>query len=423
MSQYDTLNKNHNEVNMLFILFCIWSFILVCRPQDYFSPLAYIRPSLSFGILTFILYFINSSRSIKITDYSQFRLFTYLIIVMIFGVPFSYYRSASLKAVFDYASIALIFFFLFFQLVNSSKKLISILFMNCLGVAIYGIFILKSGKISIEGRIAFGNMFDPNDIAYFLINFISFNLLFIPKYNGGVKRLIAVFNIVISLIVILKTGSRGGVIALLSVIIFSLFSKSITIQLSIIKKVIIILIAISSLQFVTMSSDRYKTLLDMKDDYNVTDQEGRIALWETGLRIIQTHPLTGVGMNRINEGIGRDYYERGLPTAKWMTIHNSLLQIGAETGVFGLFLFCFMSFNVFRITSHIIVKSCSEELIKIAEMTRVGFLGHFVSSMFLSQAYSFYWIFYISLSTVLIHLLNNELILDPNNELLLETRS
>lgn len=88
--------------------------------------------------------------------------------------------------------------------------------------------------------------------------------------------------------------------------------------------------------------------------------------------------------------------------------HNSLVQIGAETGIFGLILFCLMSSNVFKITGLIIGKSQAEELVKISEMVRAGFIGHFISAMFLSQAYSVYWAFYIALSAVLKHILDNE---------------
>ena len=47
------------------------------------------------------------------------------------------------------------------------------------------------------------------------------------------------------------------------------------------------------------------------------------------------------------------------------------------------------------------------DLQRIGEMALIGFAGHFASSMFLTQAYSFYWAFYIGLSAVLIHLAEN----------------
>lgn len=400
MPQFEALTNNENESKNPFLFFSIWSFILLCRPQDYLSFLGKIRPGLTLGLITMLIYFLSVKNSERITNSNQFRLFMYLIIVMIVSVPFSYYMSASLMDVFDYTCITTMFFFLFYNLVNTIEKLGSILFAYCSGVAMYGVYILKFGNYA-DNRIVFGNMFDPNDIAFFVISFIAFNLLFIAKHNKGYIRAFSVINILLGLTVILKTGSRGGLVATVIVLSYLLFAKTRTVKVSFMTKVVVVMVALTSLQFVAIDTERYKTILNLQDDYNVTGEEGRIAIWKAGMRMMLSRPLTGVGMNRFSEGVGRDREERGLGSAKWQTAHNSMVQIGAETGIFGLILFCLMSFNIFKITGQIIRKSRSEALIKVSEMTRAGFLGHFISAMFLSQAYSVYWAFYIVLSAVL----------------------
>jgi O-antigen ligase len=306
------------------------------------------------------------------------------------------------------------FFFLFYQLVNTTARLRNLLFLYCLGIGVYAFYILKSGSFG-DDRIAFGSMFDPNDLAFFVISFLTFNLLFITKENAGYKRITAVINIILGFIVILKTGSRGGLIALISVAAYLMFAKTVTVKLSFMKKVVLVIVAIASLQFVNLNSKRYETLFDMKEDYNVTEEEGRLAIWEIGMKIMLSRPLTGVGMNMFGAGVGLNRVERGV-LPKWQTAHNSIVQIGAETGIFGLILFCLMSSNVITITGQIIGKSQSEELVKISEMAKAGFLGSFISAMFLSQAYSVYWALYIVISAVLIRLIGNE---QPNNKLLL----
>ena len=400
-------NKNQTNSGKLFTIFSIWTFILLCRPQDYLPFLGLLRPGLSVGLITLLLYISTVKNNEKISANVQFKLYKYLIIVMIIGVPFSYYKSASLKEVFDYASITTMFFFLFYQLVYTAEKMLKLLFAYCSGVTVYAIYILKSGDFS-SARISFGSMFDPNDIAYFIISFLTFNFLFITRDQRGYMRVISVINIVIGLIVILKTGSRGGLIACIAIFAYLLFAKNNTVKVSFVTKALLVITAIMSLQFVAMDTERYKTILDVQDDYNVTGEEGRIAIWKTGMRMMLSRPLTGVGMNCFNEGVGRDREERGLDSAKWQTAHNSIVQIGAETGIFGLILFCLMSINVFRITGQIIGKSRSEELVKISEMAKAGFIGHCISAMFLSQAYSIYWAFYIAFSAVLKHMLDKE---------------
>jgi hypothetical protein len=80
----------------------------------------------------------------------------------------------------------------------------------------------------------------------------------------------------------------------------------------------------------------------------------------------------------------------------------------------GLILFALMSFKAFRIFGHVRKEARSQSLIKIGEMARVGFLGHLVSGMFLSQAYSIYWAFYIAISAVLWRFLETELSIKPD---------
>lgn len=407
MSECMHPNNRENNSGPIFIIFSIWSFILLCRPQDYLSFLEALRPGLSLGLITMIIYFIGSSSSGRISSSKQFILYRYLIIVMIIGVPFSYYMSASLKDIIDYASITTMFFFLFYKIVNSVSKLLSLLFAYSTGVAIYGAYILKFGSFSDE-RISFGSMFDPNDTAFFFIGFLTFNLLFISSDNKGYKKIIAVINIALSLIVILKTGSRGGLISCSVLFAYLLVIKTNTVKLSLIAKTAIVIVAILSVQIININFERYNTILDLKEDYNVTGEEGRIALWQTGMRMMLSRPLTGVGMNRFNEGVGKDRIARGLASPKWQTAHNSLVQIGAETGIIGLIIFCLMSINVFKITGEVVNKSRSEELVKISEMSRAGFLGLFLSAMFLSQAYSLYLAFYIVLSAKLQCLLDKE---------------
>lgn len=399
MQKTEILHRTPNETKKLFFLFSVWSFILLCRPQDYFSAFGALRPAITFGFLTLIAYFLSVKATENILDSKQFKLYLLFVAIMIVGIPFSLYSRASFEHVLTYACTMPLFFFLFYQLATSIEKLRNLLFTYCCGVAVYAVYILACGELSGE-RLSFGTMFDPNDIVFFVISFFTFNLLFITKENSSPKRLLAIVNLMIGLVVIVKTGSRGGLVACLAVCTYLLFAKTRAVRISFFAKAVLVCLAFLSLvPFV--NSERYETILEIQDDYNMTDETGRIAIWKIGIRMMFAHPLTGVGVNCFNEGVGRDRERRGLASAKWQSAHNSIIQVGAETGLAGLVVFCLMSVKVFSITKKVKGKSRSEDLIKISEMTRVGFIGHFLSSMFLSQAYSVYWVFYIALSAVL----------------------
>lgn len=390
-----------------YVLFAVWSFITLCRPQDYLPFLAVVRPSFTLGLITLAAFLLGAADRKYILRNQQFRLFLALIIIMVLGVPFSYYRSASLKEVIDYASISTIFFILLYHFVNMVESLKSLLFAYCCGTSIYAAYVLMFGNLAGE-RIIFGTMFDPNDTAFFIINFFSFNLLFLTSTTALLKKLIVITNIIVCLLVMFKTGSRGGFVACISLFSYLLLIRTKTINISFLKKAILVFMALIALWSFSMNTERYKSILDVSTDYNVVDETGRVAIWKIGMRMMLSNPLTGVGMGRFYEGVGRDRSERGLPSAKWQAPHNSFVQIGAETGVIGLFIYILMSYKVFRITGRVISRSRSEDLVKISEMIMAGFLGHIVSAMFLSQAYSIYWVFYIALSARLQQMLEEE---------------
>jgi len=120
-------------------------------------------------------------------------------------------------------------------------------------------------------------------------------------------------------------------------------------------------------------------------------------------------PITGTGVETFYMAVGKDRERRNLPSQAWQAAHNMAVQIGTETGVIGLALFLLMSVNVFRIFFKVRAKSSSETLVRISEMGNAGFLGLFISGMFLSQAYSLYWAFYIVLSAAVNRVFLNEM--------------
>lgn len=400
------VQDRQGEDGALNAVFCIWTVFVLCRPQDYLTFLGPLRPSLTLGLMSLILYFLlNNQVGVKPAN-RQVVLYKYLIVTFLVSIPLSYYPRLSLQDMFNYSSTILLFY-LFYQQVNSIKKLNLLIFFCCLGASVYALYALKAGVYEAD-RLTFGSMFDSNDLAYFLVSFLAFNFLFLSKESPSYVRLISAVNIVISCLVILKSGSRGNLIAMVLVISYLLFFKNRTISISLPVKVALAVGMILSVQFANINSERYLTMMNVKNDYNLTDETGRISIWKTGMKLMMTHPFTGVGFNRFPEGVGRDRESRGLDSARWQTAHNSLVQIGAETGIVGFLLFCMLSFNAFRIFGQVAARSKVDAVARFGEMAKAGFMGHFVSAMFLSQAYSVYWPFYIVLSALLQHMLDKE---------------
>jgi O-antigen ligase len=389
------------KVAFLLPLFYVLVFVVVGRPQDILTFLSALRPALILEVIAVLLALMNFAQLFSNVSFRnrQVTLFIALIALMIISIPFAVHRGWAFMFVFtEYISV-IFFFFLFFIITTSSGALLNILKVACFSITAYLALSLLGGSLK-GGRLGVGGMFDPNDLAYLFVSFIPLNFLFLARGNRIYVRCISVFNIAFGSLAVLMTGSRGGLIGLMVAFIVLLISKTRSVKF--IHKVAFIALCLALVLFKSGSIDfeRLSTTFQPENDYNVTDDFGRIDLWKTGLRLMLTHPLTGVGANCFEMSVAQDRQDRGL-VPRWQTAHNSFVLIGAETGIIGFVLFTLLNFNAFRIFSKVARHGPSEEMRRIAEMARIGFVGNFACSMFLSQAYSVYWVFFIVTSAVL----------------------
>lgn len=383
---------------IVFIAFCVWSFVLLGRPQDYLPWLAVLKPASLFGVMVIIFYVFNFKRyPSKFMANGQCRLFLFLLVVMLASVPFAIYRGRALQFLFGTYIYAAIFFYMFYKIVSDEEKLTILLWLACFAVGLYSLVALYQGRMVGSSRLLFGEMFDPNDLAFFVLSFLPFNFLFVSKNNRWWKRIVSLTNIGAGVLLILMSGSRGGFVGLGLVVFMLFFAPAVTLKWS--HKIIISLSIIGVVVFgnSVINFYRLETIMQIGQDYNVQDETGRLAIWKKGVWLMFSNPLTGVGVACFEEAIGRDRLRRGIQEI-WQSPHNSLVQIGAETGIIGLILFVLLSYRAFKIYGK--TKNNSHEpLAKIKEVAKIGFVGHFVAAMFLSQAYSMYWVFYIVLSS------------------------
>jgi O-antigen ligase len=396
------------DSGILFTLFCIWDFVLIGRPQDFFGFLSPFRPALLLALMITAVFVLRYSHLLqeKPLDNPQAKIFIYLFLLMIVGIPFAYHRRFAFMFVFTVYLSNVLFLFFFVLSVNSTEKLRTILYISCVATFIYGLFSVLRGVV-LGGRLAVGSMFDPNDLSYFLVSFLPYNMLFISSDVPVLKRILCAVNIPLLMLVILFTASRGGFVALGVVSLILISRRSMTVRFR--HKVIFISICAMAIVYLGSSIDyaRFKTLLNINNDYNLTDEFGRKEIWELGLKLMLTHPMTGVGANCFDMAIGEARKQAG-QIPKWQTAHNSWIQVGTETGVFGFILFGLLAWRALKIFGRSARSAKSDELRKLGEMAFIGFTGNFIAAMFLSQGYSIFWTWYIALSIVMYRMMAAE---------------
>lgn len=394
------MTANIKDSKLLLILFHAWTFVLIARPQDYIEYLATERPALLLGIIVILFYWLNHARyKNSILGNQQCRLYLFLLALMVFSIPFAYYRRGAFEFFFMKYLILVLYFFLFFKIIDNGGKIKNILWTACLGNGLYLLNAFHQGE-SVGGRLRYGQMLDPNDLAFYAISFLPLNFIFIPSDETWWKRVIALVNITVSILIILMTGSRGGFIALGIVVILLLLTRKKFIKTfyKLIVGIITVIVLIHG--GLTIDFSRLETMTQIDGDYNIWDETGRMEVWKRGFLFMLNDPLTGVGVSCFSEAIGTDRLSRGMQDF-WQAPHNSLVQIGAETGVLGLLAFILISYKAYEIFRKLKKENVDYHIQNIAEVTQIGFAGHLAASMFLSQAYSGIWLLFVALSATL----------------------
>ena len=149
----------------------------------------------------------------------------------------------------------------------------------------------------------------------------------------GRSRLVAAAVTVASLIVALKTGSRGGTVALVVGTLTLLIAQK---QGRFFTLAAVIAIAIPLAWTFGPESFRVRTMsfLDIGNDYTFQADPGRWNIWTRGLGYFAARPLVGVGAGGYGLREGEFFASQGRSGA-WLTAHNTYIQVLVEDGIVG----------------------------------------------------------------------------------------
>ena len=149
---------------------------------------------------------------------------------------------------------------------------------------------------------------------------------------------------------------------------------------------------------------RFLSVTDYENDYNITSETGRIAIWKIGVNLTLSNPITGVGVKCFPMAIGYYRSDTGL-IPRWQRAHNSYLQVSSELGLIGFFVFisiiisCIKNFSYFSKKEISLTKS--DEIKTIGGLVLIGFIGSLIPAFFLSQAYSILFTLYFAFSAAM----------------------
>lgn len=377
------------------LLVCVSAYLLtaVGRVHQLFPAVAIVRPAILFGLLAVGLYLLNQQdeRRSKYVFVSTTKLLALFLFWMVLSVPGALVIGHSFDVVFNGFLKTFLMFVVMVGAVRGVRDVERLAVTYLVGVTVYAVSILM--QVDLDGEWRLGDLFyyDANDFAVLAVTAMPLALYFLQSRRAASARLLALVALVALIVGFVRSGSRGGFLALLVVAAFILFRYS-----SIPLRHRVGATALAAFIVIGIASGQYWAQMNTifsDADYNWTSETGRTQIWSRGLGYMIRYPVFGVGPGNFQaaEGTLSEFAERqqrGVGV-RWNAAHNSYLQVGAELGVPGLVCFLAILRAAFaalrRPRRHADARIHAAQGLKQALMASL--IGFVVGAFFLSLAY------------------------------------
>jgi hypothetical protein len=376
-----------------------YTFLLFSRTVEFIDSYGKMHLALISGLVCILALLVTGTIP-RLLISPQGRWITLFCFWIFVGLPFSSWKGGSISAFVGVWLKSYMSFFIVGGLIFTLKQfrlMAAILAFSTVG-QVYLSF--RSG-VEEANRLtmAYGTLGNSNDLASALLMGLPFILLFVfDRYANPLLRVLFVPVSVLVLIAVLKTGSRGGLVALAVMVAFVFFKASPgqKVAIGIASLCLILLFAA-----VVPSSLRSRYMTIFKSDRSVAttiDAESalessyaRKELFKNTFILTYRHPIFGVGLAQFSPQSFNLFVERGI-SGLWFTSHDIFGLVSAETGVPGLIFFCGLLISTYRGISRLTkIPPATPELAQIARMSNailISLVAYTACGVFNTQAYS-----------------------------------
>ncbi len=383
MQYGNTTDESHGNYGTWFFFILWYLFIDYCRPQD-LLPIGFLKLGM-FSILTLSWFLLTSGDLFRFAGSKQTRFIVAFTILLFLYVPFAknnFFAYTTAKTMmlylpFVYSVVIVV------NSINRLAKLIDFIIITMCYVTIY--CLTHNGKGS-------GNYFtDENDISLYINTVIPFCYFLFLYENNRIKKLFYGTSVLVGILGVVKSFSRGGFLGLVSMIVVAWFFS----PRKILSIVIIGMLFASAYYY---GGDRYTTEMATSTDAQHGTGKVRIESWKSGWRMFLDNPL-GVGGNNFLSRFPEyqsDYFKKGM----WgRAAHSLWFTLIPEVGVVGIYIyFALLYYNlkdIFWLKKMGV--SCKDNrdcnyMYHLSLAYLASFVGFFVSASFISVLYyPHYW--------------------------------
>jgi O-antigen ligase len=321
-----------------------------------------------------------------------------LLVWMLIGAPFSYWKSDTLKNLVNYGPRVHIIFFLLCAALFTVKDCRVMVFANLAGGFILVLLCLLFGRIDASRFvIPSGSFVNPNALALQLLVAACLFIMLVMHRNLFV-RVIGLAGIGITLPFILKTASRGSFVAIVVVLIALFFTVQRAAKVKML--IAVMVLAVPALLVVPQAALNRIVNIAVKSEqptddetYALESQLSRQELLKDSIKYTVTHPLFGVGMNEFGAAVWGDGEKRGVRTS-WAGTHNSFTQISAECGIPALIFYTAVVVLCIRMNRRLYKATRGDpsmrDISSIALTLYLTLIAFAVNTFFFHTAYGYY---------------------------------
>jgi hypothetical protein len=373
---------------MAFLFLCIYTVLVLFRPQDWLLPPAVARLHLldiaALGSIFFTFVGMQAGRSATgLSRTPHCWLIAGLFGCVVLSHVAHVYFSGMLMAIEEFGKICLIYFLVvanvhrIWQYRVFAGIIVGIAFLmavHCilqiaLGAGFAGTppLVVHPGSESEIYRAQFFGIFgDPNDTSLFLVAALPLSLFVLRPLRGS--RLLALLYWGALIAGCYCTGSRGGFLALM-VMAMVLLMMQFRLRRVFVYCIALFLVALMA------APGRFQL------GFLEASASGRVEYWGTANAVFKSSPVFGVGYRMITDYLPQD-----------RATHSSFVQAYADLGLLGYaFWFSLLAMSVlgcWRVAQLVPESSAEEELVFIAKLMVPSLVGFFAASYFLSRSYT-----------------------------------
>jgi O-antigen ligase len=377
---------------------CMAAFLLVsvARIHTLLPGLDGLRPGLLLAGVAVLLYLTNghARRSLKHLKHPLAASMSFLVLWAGIGSTTALYITNSVETLIGSFLSTLILTLLLAACVRSSDDVRRLLMTLAVGGIVFSLMVALPA-VDRSGVRAGG--YDPNYSAMFIVLTMPLILYFLIAERRAAFKVLFAIGLVVCTIGMIRSDSRGGFLALVAVVGYSLiFMRGVKPSW----RIATVAAAVAVIGFTASDGywERMRSIND-PDDYNYHSPTGRKAIWERARGYIAENPWFGVGISNFSVAEGRHpmivaSIESGRGF-KYSDSHSVWYKTATELGIPGFIAYVMMFIIAFWHLRRIVMRARASPKDRLAKQN-AGVASALIGSLiavavagtFLSNAYS-----------------------------------